>query len=775
MQQIVEDVWKAKYRWSNAPAHQAEESREDSFERVVRGVYANDVDGHANQALTLMKDLVWCPAGRIQAGAGTTKRVTLINCFVMNEIADSMATEGDAVGIMDTLTNAALTSQMGGGIGMDFSTIRPRGALVKRTDSVSTGVLPFMDMWDAMCKTIMSSGSRRGAMMGTLGIEHPDIEEFIEAKHEGGRLRNFNVSVLVTDAFMEAVDANADWHLYFAAEPEFEAEKLAWGSPRNPDTWVYKTVRARELWDKILRSTYEHAEPGVIFIDRVNRENNLAYCETIHCTNPCGEQPLPANGDCNLGAINLAALVENPFEETATFDTDRLQHAARVAVRFLDNVLDVTLYPLSAQEEEAKKKRRIGLGVTGLGTALQMLGFRYGSHDAKTWLKLTMQKIAETAYEASADLAQERGPFPLCDTAELENRPFIKKLPKPLQAKILKQGLRNGVLLTIAPTGTTSIYYDNISSGIEPTFTWTYARNVRQPDGSFKQYGEVEDYGFAKWKEVNDFPDASPKDLESIDYMVTALELRPDEHVEMQAAAQVWVDASISKTVNVPTEMSFDNFKAVYGLAFQRGCKGCTTYRPNPDSNRGAILETTEEPAAPALVDHKLPRPEMLRGVTYQVKWPHDNYSMFMTFNYFEDEHGRLIPFEMFVASKIVKDAEWVAALTRLVSAVFRRGGDVKFLVEELEQVFAPSGGFWKNRRYVPSKVALIGHTLARFMREIGYLEEGEIIAPTPLPEEEDEQVEIVRGETCPACQAPTLVSEGGCMVCKSCGYSNCG
>jgi ribonucleoside-diphosphate reductase alpha chain len=463
--EISEQIWDQKYRFKRFDGTIVDQTVDDTFRRVAKALASKEKDPlkWEDEFFKLMYDFKFLPAGRIFAGAGTGRDVTLMNCFVMGTIPDSME------GIFDALKEAALTMQQGGGIGYDFSTLRPSGAEVKGVESNASGPLSFMDVWDSMCRTIMSAGSRRGAMMATMRCDHPDIEAFIEAKRDPQRLRMFNVSVLITDAFMEAVRADRPWELVFKGK-------------------VYRSVMAKALWEKIMLSTYDFAEPGVIFIDRINSLNNLRAIETIAATNPCGEQPLPPYGSCLLGSINLAKFVINPFTDGAGIDSTALKAAVKTAVRLLDNVIDNTLFPLDEQLLEEKCKRRIGLGVTGLADALLMLGETYGSHSAVTHVDLLMKMIAEAAYSASCRLAVEKGAFPLLNkTAYLEEGTFVSKFDDvTIESAISAQGIRNALLLSIAPTGTISLYANNVSSGIEPVFAYAYTRKVLQPDGSKK-------------------------------------------------------------------------------------------------------------------------------------------------------------------------------------------------------------------------------------------------------------------------------------------------
>src|ERR1700733_1012179 len=463
MQEISHQIWDMKYRFKAADGTPMDRDVADSWARVATSLaMAEAPEKRMDAAASLARALTdhkFLPAGRILAGAGTGRSVTLFNCFVMGTITDSMD------GIFSALREAALTLQQGGGIGYDFSTLRPRGASVAGVGADASGPVSFMEVWDAMCRTIMSAGSRRGAMMATLACDHPDIEAFVDAKRTPGRLSMFNLSVLATDAFMDAVRNDAPWDLKF-------------------DGRIYKTVEARELWDRIMRATYDYAEPGVVFIDRINAENNLAYCETIHATNPCGEQPLPPYGACLLGSINLTSLVKNPFADDAVLDEDELVRLVRTAIRFLDNVIEVSRFPLPEQRVEAFAKRRLGLGVTGLADALIFCRTRYGSPESIALIERWLAKLSLAAYQASAEIAEEKGAFPLFDREEYLARPNIAKLPEDLRARIAAHGIRNALVTSIAPTGTISLVAGNVSSGIEPVFAYSYLRKVLFEDGT---------------------------------------------------------------------------------------------------------------------------------------------------------------------------------------------------------------------------------------------------------------------------------------------------
>ena len=748
---IAEQIWDMKYRFKEADGTPLDGTVEDTWRRIAGAlaVVEKDADHWENEFYSALEDFKFLPAGRITAGAGTARKVTLFNCFVMGTIPDSMG------GIFDMLKEAALTMQQGGGIGYDFSTIRPKGALVTGVAADASGPLSFMDVWDSMCRTIMSAGSRRGAMMATMRCDHPDIEDFITAKSDAARLRMFNVSVLITDPFMDAVKTNGSWDLVF-------------------DGKVYQTVQARDLWNKIMRSTYDYAEPGVIFIDRINKANNLGYCETIAATNPCGEQPLPPYGACLLGSINLARLVKDPFEANADLDIDGLGKLVATAVRMMDNVVDASEFPLQAQAQEAQAKRRIGLGVTGLADALLMTGLRYGSDEAARQTDRWLHAIARAAYLASVELAKEKGAFPLFDAEPFLASDAMLQMDEDVRAAIRTHGIRNALLTSIAPTGTISLYAGNVSSGIEPVFAYAYTRKVLQKDGT-RTEEEVVDYAVQMWRDK--FGDAALPD-----YFVNAQTLAPLDHVKMQAAAQKWIDSSISKTINCPEDINFDDFQDVYMQAYETGCKGCTTYRPNDVT--GSVLSVSESSEAVPEADQgadviymadPLDRPQTLEGNTYKLKWPDSEHAIYVTVNdVIINGHRR--PFEVFINSKNMEHFAWTVALTRMISAVFRRGGDVSFVVEELKAVFDPRGGAWVQGKYIPSILAAIGGVLEQHMIAIGFLEgEGMGLKEDPKAGQQIVNLNESRGKACPSCGQFDMQMVEGCMTCRSCGHSKCG
>ena len=812
---ISEEIWSRKYRFGGAGDLAADQSLDDTFWRVARAAAAVEKGGKARRETwartfhAAMADFGFLPGGRILAGAGTGRDVTLFNCFVLGTIEDDLSA------IFDGVKESALTMQAGGGIGHDFSTLRPKGALVKSIGADASGPVSFMDVWDAMCRTIMSAGQRRGAMMATLRCDHPDIEDFIAAKADPKRLRNFNLSVLVTDAFMAAVKADAPWDLVFGGK-------------------VYKTLSARKLWDALMRATYDYAEPGVIFIDRINAQNNLAYCEAISATNPCGEQPLPPYGACLLGSINLAALIDQPFTPTAGLDDRKLAERVGIAVRLLDNVIDLSRYPLEAQAREAKAKRRIGLGITGLADALIFCGLNYDSDAARAMAGRWIAAIQNAAYAASANLAKEKGAFPAFDGQAFLERPNVKRLNDGVRTAIAAHGLRNGCLTSIAPTGTISLLAGNVSSGIEPVFGFTYQRRVLATDGSSREE-EVQDLAFKTFMARTGRGDHVPQSF------VIADQLTPAAHLQMQAAMQPFVDSAISKTINCPQDIAFEAFREIYVDAYAMGLKGCTTYRPNLVT--GAVLWHAPAPAAPpagvqarpaalAAVDgghgrspgvvymtKPLERDAALEGFTYKIKWPASPHALYVTINDIERE-GRRRPFEIFINTKNLEHYAWTVALTRMISAVFRRGGDVTFVAEELKAVFDPEGGRWMGGRYVPSLLAAIGDVIEGHMIRIGFLvpeadtasdgvrRKSSAAASDPLDSDfiaidqptarsseppgtaggqatrserqptagaEQRPGPGPLGRTCPHCGNRSLYRVEGCWTCSDCMYSHCG
>ncbi|NOQ73250.1 MAG: adenosylcobalamin-dependent ribonucleoside-diphosphate reductase [Crocinitomix sp.] len=520
-----------------------------------------DSPEHFKQTQEILLNQRFLPAGRIQASVGAARQTTAFNCFASDTIEDSMS------GIMVALSDAAETMRLGGGDGFDFSTLRPKGDLIKSLGSTSSGPISFMGVWDAMCETIKSAGHRRGAMMGVMRVDHPDIEEFITCKQQNGKLTNFNISVAVTDKFIAAVKEDLPFELSFEGV-------------------VHNVVSARMLWNKIMRNTWEHAEPGVLFMDKINQKNNMWYLETIATTNPCAEQPLPPNGACLLGSFNLTKYIiqeavgdDDPLDLSSvvmSFDYNKFQHDITPIVRMMDNVVDRTIYPLDAQRLEAESKRRMGLGVTGVANAAEILGLPYGSEEMLLWMRQVMTLLRDTAYIASVGLAVEKGPFPLFDAGHYVSGEFIQTLPEEIQTLISQHGIRNSHLLSIAPTGTISLWAQNISSGIEPPFALAYNRKIRQDGGSFKEY-YVEDYAYSEYGVKGRTSD----------------EISAQDHIKVLCLASELVDSACSKTCNVGDHITFDEFKDLYIMAYDGGASGCTTFRPS--SFEGAILTKIEE------------------------------------------------------------------------------------------------------------------------------------------------------------------------------------
>lgn len=1047
-QPISYQIWNEKYRLITHKEEISDDATvEDTWKRIAQACADSNLelnDGFTytgpdtdfrrqrfDEFMEALTDFNFLPAGRVTAGAGSGRNVTLFNCYVMGTIPDNLS------GIFQNLKEAALTMQQGGGIGYDFSPLRPKDSPVKHLDADASGPLSFMDVWDAMCRTIMSAGSRRGAMMATMICTHPDIERFITAKHDLTKLRMFNVSVMATDDFMTAVRENKDWALVHKAPPA----DISLGVDKDGN-WIYRYVNARDLWNLIMENTYNHAEPGVLFIERINKQNNLWYCETISSTNPCfvgnqtiltdqgpktflelegqrvsvltenqagkliyrpmdvfktakdqkilrvtlddgtiidcththeffdldrnrveardlipgqrlasvyrhnanskgykrltngidnplehhvpfeiipdgfhvhhkneikddnrpenlelihgsdhnsyhmqgnknpsithpennklihmdhsgsnngryrddladtdlqemrkqgmsyiaiaeaigcskytvmkrlgyerpnhkvvsveplmdrqdvfcgtvdethrfflgckrggvlvsncGEQPLPPYGACLLGSLNLTQFVVNPFTKNSFVDWDKLELITRYSVRMLDAVIDISNFPLPEQLAEAKAKRRMGIGITGLADLFLMMNVRYGSKESAKLAERIMQTIFVACYDESAELAKLLGPCSV--TSEKEDREKylqgenIKKLPKSVREKISNYGIRNSHLTSIAPTGTISLYAGNISSGGEPIFAGEYTRKVLNPDGT-KREELVEDYAVRMYRQMypnNTLPQS----------FVTAQTLKPMDHLVIQASLQKWVDSSISKTVNLPKDISMDDFQEVYMQAYDMGCKGCTTYRPNDVT--GSILEVKEDKPKEVVQTKEEPvqvmplkRPEVLQGQTYKLRWQNSN--VYMTVNNYE-ENGKLVPFEIFINTKEMTHFQWTVALTRMISAIFRRGGDISFVTDELKSVFDPNGGAFTMGRYVPSFIALLGITLENHLRTINYQEKNlppiNVVIDTPTMNDIIENA--IPPMQCPSCKEFSLVSNGGCPTCTSCGYSKC-
>lgn len=727
-----------------------ETDQADIFQRVATSLASVEAKEHQHAFQAAFRgafDAGFVAGGRIMSGAGRdAANVTLINCFVQ-PIGDCMTgrDEEGLPGIMDALAQAAETMRRGGGVGYNFSRIRPAGAWVKGTQSSASGPCPYIDTFDAMCATVESAGSRRGAQMGVLDVSHPDIEAFVEAKKVQSRWRNFNVSVRTSDAFHAAVEADADWQLVHRAQPHPESHPGA--SQRQDGLWVYRTIRARELWDRITRMTYDYAEPGIIFGDRVSQENNLWYCESLDATNPCAEQVLPPYGCCCIGSIGLTRFVREPFTAAARFDIDAFERTIATAVRALDNVLDVTAWPLPEQRQEAMNKRRIGLGFFGLGSAMFMLGLRYGSQESVRFTESVSKRLRDAAYEASIELAKEKGPFPLLDREKYLESGFAQRLPDEIREKIRRYGIRNSHLLSIAPTGTMALTFgDNASNGLEPAFSLSYQRRVRQPDGS-ERIVDVEDHAYRLYRAMGGDVSALPA------HWVTAQELSVEEHLRVMAAIVPYIDASISKTVNCPESMSFDAFGDVYRRAYELGLKSCATYRPSGvrgsvliDPNAAKVIERSDDPdrrlvlkPAAGLTEGSLRwpnRPEAPDGSpswTFRVDAPEARFAVTVA----HYENGINHPFEVWAQGAEVPRV--LPAIAKVLSADMRTK-DPRWLMEKLHALQKCEGAsliLMMPPAATPKRSGSAGAALAHLVEyratKLGYLSEDTWNAESPM------------------------------------------
>lgn len=798
MQPISLDVLAEKY------LKPGEHSADDIFRRVARALASVEPKDQAIWQERFLSNLKrgGIGAGRIMSAAGTDIAATLINCFVQ-PVGDCIQGE-DAdgyPGIYEALREAAETMRRGGGVGYDFSRIRPKGARVKGTASIASGPCSYINVFDQSCSTVESAGARRGAQMGVLRIDHPDVEEFITAKRTPGRWNNFNVSVGVTDAFMQAIEQDASWPLTHSAEPS-DALKQNGAHQLEDGRWAYRTIAARELWDMVMQSAYDFAEPGILFLDNINRDNNLHYCERIDATNPCGEQPLPSYGCCDLGPIILTRFVQHPFGKTGepTFDFEGFSEVVTTQVRALDNVLDVTFWPLEQQRQQAMAKRRIGVGFTGLGDTLVMLGLRYDHHDARLLATKIAQTMRDVAYRASVELAKEKGPFPAFDTKlYLQKGTFASRLPDDIQQAIAKHGIRNSHLISIAPTGTVSLAFaDNASNGIEPAFSWRYQRKKREADGTTQEYA-VEDHAWRLYRELGGDTDQLP------DYFISALELSASDHIAMMEAVQPFVDTAISKTVNIPADYPYEDFKLLYNKAWAADLKGMATYRPN--SILGSVLSTTPEPAeaqalnngptaaqteAPTIdpmrtVIEKRPKgglPAIAEKIDYVTQEGGKTLYIVVSFLPVPDSDSgttveRAIEFFMPVGQSD-QSQQWITASMRLLSLA-ARGGFLERALSDMRKVVWDRGPVRLGTitksdgseapRWHDSEVAAIAYAVQRIIdRRRGVMPTGEQATAA------EQQQAHMAGRKCPECGAHAMIRKDGCDYCTACGaIGSCG
>ena len=804
-QPISLDVLKEKY------LKPGETSAEDLFRRVASALASVEAEGERDkyQALFLANLHAGAiGAGRIMSAAGTDIQATLINCFVQ-PVGDCIQgmDEGGYPGIYEALREAAETMRRGGGVGYDFSRIRPRGAEVKGTHSMASGPCSYINVFDQSCSTVESAGARRGAQMGVLRIDHPDVMDFITAKRTPGRWNNFNVSVGVSDAFIQAVQDDQPWDLVHKSRPG--ATLLAEGAHQRADgLWVYETLQAQELWDTIMQSAYDFAEPGILFLDHINTDNNLHYCEKIEATNPCGEQPLPSYGCCDLGPIILTRFVRHPFgfAGTPAFDFEAFEKSVALQVRALDNVLDVTFWPLPQQRDEAHAKRRIGVGFTGMGNTLAMLRLRYDTPDGRAMAARIAERMRDASYTASVALAREKGAFPRFDAdGYLAKGTFASRLPAALQKDIRQHGIRNSHLLSIAPTGTVSLAFaDNASNGIEPAFSWMYKRKKREADGSTSEYA-VEDHAWRLFRELGGDVDQLP------DYFVSALEMDADGHIAMMQAVQPFVDTAISKTVNIPADYPYDDFKGLYLLAWRARLKGLATYRPNsilgsvlevhapaPAAGVSAPQEEAVQPIDPMRTVIESRPKGSLSAVAEKVEyWTQEGKKrlyLVVSFLPVPNAEGtgmvdRAIEFFMPVGQS-GESQQWITSSMRLLSLA-ARGGFLARALSDMRKVAWDRGPvrlgthLKADGTQVPlwhdSEVAAVAYAIQHILERRARLQQQgpsplEALAPVAAPGVAPTAPPVMAGKKCSECGAHAVIRKDGCDYCTQCGHlGTCG
>ncbi|MBS0467830.1 MAG: adenosylcobalamin-dependent ribonucleoside-diphosphate reductase [Proteobacteria bacterium] len=798
-QSISLDVLQEKY------FKQGESDVEDLYRRVARALASVEREELREAMQARFLDNLRAGAigaGRIMSAAGTDIQATLINCFVQ-PVGDCIQGVDNAgyPGIYEALREAAETMRRGGGVGYDFSRIRPRGAMVKGTASMASGPCSYINVFDQSCSTVESAGARRGAQMGVLRIDHPDVLDFITAKRTPGRWNNFNVSVGVPDAFMQAVEQDGPWELVHSAAPG--AELLKDGAYQRADgQWVYRKLRARELWDTIMKSAYDFAEPGILFLDQINTDNNLSYTETIQATNPCGEQPLPPYGCCDLGPIILTRFVRNPFGFSGQpgFDFDAFEQVVATQVRALDNVLDVTFWPLEQQRAESAAKRRIGVGFTGMGNTLAMLKLRYDRQEGRDMAVKIAERMRNAAYRASIELGKEKGVFPKFDAAGyLAEGTFASRLPDDIKKQIKKHGIRNSHLLSIAPTGTVSLAFaDNASNGIEPPFSWTYTRRKREADGSKSEY-TVEDHAWRLYKTLGGDVKQLPE------YFVSALDMSAADHVAMMEAVQPYVDTAISKTVNVPEDYPYDDFKGLYLQAWHSGLKGLATYRPN--SILGAVLEVTPvaAEAKPAAAAAPVPEPTVdlqrmviesrpkggLDAVAEKIEyWTQEGQQrlyLIVSFLPVSDGRGKTVDraIEFFMpVGQSSESQQWITSSMRLLSLA-ARGGFLERALSDMRKVAWDRGpvrlGSFERAdgAQVPlwhdSEVAAIAYAIQTILARRTQEPQQQVL-PLDEPEVPVAMPPTMAGKKCGECGAHAVIRKDGCDYCTQCGaIGSCG